>query len=126
MAKKKFMLEFDMRGTPQSMLWMYVATPSGLDQWFADEVEQDGKKFTFYWDKYPTEAMLLSIRSGERAKYRWVGDDDKSYFEFKITVSELTGHTLLTVVDFADADEEDESKALWEKQLKVLKRKLGC
>jgi hypothetical protein len=29
-------------------------------------------------------------------------------------------------VDFADADEEDESKALWEKQLKVLKRKLGC
>ena len=86
MAKKKFTLEFDMRGTPQSMLWMYVATPSGLDQWFADEVEQDGKKFTFYWDKYPTEAMLLSIRSGERAKYRWVGDDDKSYIEFKITV----------------------------------------
>lgn len=126
MSKTKYTLEFDMRGTPPSMLWMYVATPNGLDQWFADNVEQDGKNFTFYWDKYPTEAVLLSVRSGERAKFRWADDDDKSYFEFRISVSELTGHTLLTVVDFANADEEAESKALWEKQLRVLKRKLGC
>ena len=126
MSKTKYLLEFDMMGTPPSLLWMYVATPSGLDQWFADKVEQDGKKFVFYWDKYPTEAVQLSACSGERAKFRWVEEEDKSYFEFKISVSEFNGHTMLTVIDFAEDGEEDESKALWNKQLKVLKRKLGC
>jgi uncharacterized protein YndB with AHSA1/START domain len=126
MMKTKYTLEFNMKSTPASLLWMYISSPDGLKQWFADDVEQDGKKFTFYWNKYPTEAVLLSSRSGERIKYHWCEDDDKSYFEFNILSSELTGDTLLTVVDFADDDEEAESKALWEKQLKVLKRKLGC
>lgn len=126
MSKNKYILEFNMKGTPASLLWMYVATPNGLNQWFADEVEQDGKHFTFYWDKYPTEAVQLSVRLGERVKFRWLDDDDKSYFEFKITISELTGYTQLSVTDFAHEDEEEEAKALWEKQIKTLKRKLGC
>lgn len=126
MMKTKYTIEFNMKSTPPSLLWMYVSTPHGLGQWFADEVEQDGKKITFYWDKYPTDAIQLSSRSGERVKYRWADDDEKTYFEFNILTSELTGDTLLVVVDFAIEDEMDESKALWEKQLKVLKRKLGC
>lgn len=126
MTKNKYTLEFDMKGTPASLLWMYIATPNGLDQWFADEVEQDGKHFTFYWDKYPTEATQVSLRSGERVKFRWADDDDKSYFEFKITISELTGKTQLTITDFAEPSEEEGAKALWEKQVKYLKHKLGC
>lgn len=126
MPKNKYILEFDMKGTPASLLWQYISTPNGLRQWFADDVEQDGKHFTFYWDKYPTEAVQLSLRSGERIKFRWADDDDKCYFEFKISVSELTGKTQLIVTDFADSGEEEGSKALWDKQVKVLKRMLGC
>lgn len=126
MTKDKYTLEFNMKGTPTSLLWMYISTPSGLEQWFADAVEQDGKSLVFYWDKYPSEAIQMSLRSGERIKFRWAEDDDKTYFEFKITVSELTGNTLLTVTDFAEPDEEEGSKALWTKQIKTLKRKLGC
>lgn len=126
MSKNKYTLEFNMKGTPASLLWMYIATPNGLNQWFADEVEQEGKQFIFFWDNYPTEALQMSLRSGERIKFRWIDDDDKSYFEFKITVSEMTGNTLLAVTDFAEPDEEEESKALWIKQVKTLKRKLGC
>ncbi|MBQ7941662.1 MAG: hypothetical protein IJ328_04560 [Muribaculaceae bacterium] len=126
MSKNKYTLEFNMKGTPASLLWMYIATPNGLNQWFADEVEQKGKQFIFFWDNYPTEALQMSLRSGERIKFRWIDDDDKSYFEFKITVSEMTGSTLLTVTDFAEPDEEEGSKALWIKQVKTLKRKLGC
>ena len=126
MSKNKYTLEFNMKGTPASLLWMYIATPNGLNQWFADEVKQEGKQFIFFWDNYPTEALQMSLRSGERIKFRWIDDDDKSYFEFKITVSEMTGSTLLTVTDFAEPDEEEGSKALWIKQVKTLKRKLGC
>lgn len=126
MIKNKYTLEFDMKGTPESLLWMYIATPNGLSQWFADEVVQVGKNFTFYWNKYPTDAVLMSSRMGERVKYRWVDEDDKTYFEFKITLSELTGHSQLSITDFALPNEEDEAKALWTKQIKTLKRKLGC
>ena len=115
-----------MKGTPASLLWQYISTPNGLRQWFADDVEQDGKHFTFYWGNYPTEAVQLSLRSGERIKFRWADDDDKCYFEFKISVSELTGKTQLIVTDFADSGEEEGSKALWDKQVKALKRMLGC
>ena len=115
-----------MKGTPASLLWIYLSTPSGLRQWFADEVEQDGKLFTFYWEKYPTDAMQVSVRSGERIKFRWVDDDEKCYFEFKITNSELTGKTQLIITDFAEPSEENEAQALWTKQVKNLKRMLGC
>lgn len=126
MQKNKYVLEFDMKGTPVSLLWMYVATPNGLNQWFADEVTQDGKLFTFYWGDYPSEALQVSLRSGERIKFRWLEEDDKSYFEFKITISELTGHAQLIVTDFSEPEEEEGSKALWIKQVRTLKRKLGC
>ena len=126
MMKNKYTLEFNMKGTPASLLWMYISTPNGMKQWFADDVEQDGKQFTFFWDKYPTEAVLLSSRAGERVKFRWIDDDEKTYFEFKVVISELTGNTHLVVTDFAEADEEEGAKALWTKQIKTLKRKLGC
>ncbi len=126
MSKLKYTIEFEMKGTPTSLLWVYLTTPSGLKQWFADEVKQDGKMFVFYWDGYPSEAVLLSSRVGEKAKYRWLEEDDKSYFEFKITVSELTGNTQLVVTDFAEPSEEEGAKALWTKQVKTLKRLLGC
>lgn len=126
MPKDKYILEFDMKGTPASLLWLYLSTPNGLKQWFAEDVEQNGKLYTFYWNKYPTEAVQVSVRSGERIKFRWVEDDEKVYFEFKITMSELTGKTQLIVTDFADSGEEEGAKALWIKQVKTLKRMLGC
>lgn len=126
MSKNKYTLEFDMKGTPASLLWVYISTPNGLRQWFADEVEQDGKRFVFYWDKYPTEAVQMSIRMGERIKFHWVDDDDKCHFEFKITVSEFTGKTQLMVTDFSEPDELEGAQALWTKQVKTLKRMLGC
>ena len=126
MTKSKYTLEFNMKGTPVSLLWVYISTPNGLNQWFAEEVVQNEKQFTFYWEKYPNEAVLLSLRPGEKVKFRWVEEEDKSYFEFKIVISELTGDTQLLVTDFAEKGDEEGAKALWIKQVKTLKRKLGC
>lgn len=126
MSKTKYTIEFEMKGTPPSLLWVYLTTSSGLEQWFAEEVKQDGKSYHFYWDGYPNEAVLLSTRAGERAKFRWVEEDEKTHFEFKIQVSELTGNTLLVVTDFAEPAEEEGAKAVWTKQVKTLKRILGC
>lgn len=44
MAKTQFKIEYDMQGVPVTLLWQYIFMPHGLEQWFADEVRQDGDR----------------------------------------------------------------------------------
>ncbi len=126
MDKIKFTLEFDMKSVPVMLLWTYISSPSGLEQWFADKVEHEGKQMTFYWGGEPAEANQLSIRTGVSVKFRWADDETKSYFEMKILVSELTDDTVLAITDFAEPDDLDDAKELWTNQVDSLKRRLGC
>ena len=47
------------------------------------------------------------------------------FFEFRIVVDELTKDVSLIVTDFAEEDEIDEAKMLWESQISDLKQVLG-
>ena len=44
--KKLFSLEFNFHCSPQ-LLFQYLSTPSGLSEWFADDVNSRGEDFTF-------------------------------------------------------------------------------
>ena len=48
-------------------------------------------------------------------------DDPTSYFEIRIQVDEITKDVSLMVTDFADEDEVEESKMLWENQISRFK-----
>ena len=48
------------------------------------------------------------------------------YFEIKIQVDEITKDVSLIVTDFADEDEMDEAKLLWENQIGDLKSTIGA
>ncbi len=122
----KFELEFPIHASPQ-LLFQYISTPSGLSEWFADNVNSRGELFTFIWDDSEEEAKLLSKKSGERVKFKWLnGDDDSStYFEIRIQVDDITKDVSLMVTDFADNDEVEEAKMLWENQISDLKQVLG-
>lgn len=124
----KLVIDYDMKRTSAALIWNFISTPNGLAEWYCDEVERDGKEFTFYWSKAAQRASLLAIRTGQYVRFRWEESDiDKSYFELRITSSELTGTRNLQITDFA-ADEDD-AKAiihLWNKQVAALKRVLGC
>ncbi len=49
MAKKlKFQLEFPINASPH-FIYQFFVTPSGLSEWFADNVNSRGEYFTFYW-----------------------------------------------------------------------------
>lgn len=124
--KVKFEIEFPIQASPQ-LLYQYISTPSGLSEWFSDNVNSRGELFTFIWDDSEEQAKLLSKKSGERVKYRWLEDEDDtiSYFEIKIQVDEITKDVSLIVTDFAEDDEIDESKMLWENQISSLKQVLG-
>ncbi|MDN3664089.1 START-like domain-containing protein [Algibacter miyuki] len=125
--KVKFNIEFPIQASPQ-LLYQYISTPSGLSEWFSDNVNSRGELFTFIWDDSEEQAKLLNKKSGERVKFRWVEDeeDDQSYyFEIRIQVDEITKDVSLMVTDFAEDDEVDESKMLWTNQISSLKQVLG-
>lgn len=126
MAKEKFTLEYDMRSTPVAMLWAYIATANGLKEWFADDARMDGKDVVLMWNGVEQGLTIVGLRTEKYIRYRWLEDKDKTYFELRITTSELTGNSVLCVTDFAEPDELQEAKDLWNYQMEALQRQLGC
>lgn len=126
MSKKKFEIEVVVNASP-SFIYNYISTPSGLSEWFAENVNSRGEKFTFIWDGgYEDVAHLVRYKQDEYVRYRWDYDEDtKYYFEIKIQVDELTNDVSLIVTDFADEDDIDEAKDLWRSQLDDLKQRIG-
>ena len=127
MSKTKIELEFVIQASPQ-LLYQYMHTPSGLSEWFADNVNARTEKYSFFWDDSEEEALLLRKKENEFVRFRWLnGDDDQDdcYFEMRIVVDEITKDVSVVVTDFADEDEVDETKMLWESQIGDLKQVLG-
>lgn len=125
--KVKYELEFPIQVSP-SLLYQYISTPSGLSEWFADNVNSRGELFTFMWEGSEEQAKLLSKKADERMKLRWTADDEDGlnyYFEMKIQVDEITKDVSLMITDFAEKDEIDEGKMLWENMVSDLKQILG-
>lgn len=124
--KVKYEMEFPIHVSP-SLLYQYISTPSGMSEWYADNVNSRGEYFTFIWEGSEEKAKLLGKKSGERIKFRWVEDEDTNYyFELRIQVDEITKDVSLMVTDFADDEEEvEEGKMLWTNMISNLKHILG-
>jgi len=120
-------LEFPMHSSP-AFLFQYLSTPDGLSEWFADNVNSRSDIYTFIWGDSEEQAQRISHKTNERIKYKWLNDEDDKdvYFEFYIQVDALTKDVSLIVIDFADADEVDESKMFWENQISELKQTIGA
>lgn len=123
--KTKYEMEFPIQASP-SLLYNYIATPSGLSEWYADNVNSRGELFTFIWEGSEEEAKLVSKKNGERIRFQWINDEDSSYyFEIRIQVDEITKDVSIMITDFAEEDEIDEGKMLWENMISDLKQVLG-
>ena len=122
--KVKYEIEFVIQSSPQ-MLFQYIATPSGLSEWFADNVNSRGEMFTFIWDESEEEAKLIKRKSDDFVKFIWMESEDDSFFEMRIIVDEITSDVSLFITDFAEEDEIEESKMLWVNQISSLKQVLG-
>ncbi len=125
--KVRYEIEFPINSSPQ-LLYQYISTPSGLQEWFAKTVNSRGEFFTFEWDDTEENARLSSKKTGEKVKFKWIDDnknDTEYYFELRILEDEITKDVSLMVVDFAEEDEVEESKLLWENQISDLKHVIG-
>ena len=125
--KKEFVIEYDFQSSPQ-LLFQYLSTASGLSEWFSDDVNYRGEKYTFFWGDSEEYARVLSKKINEKIKFQWInGDDDEEdyFFEFKIQMDEITKDVSLIITDYADDDEQEEAKLLWDSLISDLKQVLG-
>ena len=124
MNKCKYELEYTFNTSPK-VIYTRLSTAAGLSEWFADDVNVNGNKYTFIWNGSQQVAELLQKKSLNYVKFRWVDDDPEEYFEFRIKQDELTGDLALIITDFAEEDEKDDSIDLWDTQIMELKHTLG-
>ena len=89
MNKIKFELEIPVHASPQ-MLYQYISSPSNLQEWFADKVNSRGKLYSFIWDGEEEKAELITKKSDDRIRFKWLeSEGDDSFFEIKIEVEFL-------------------------------------
>jgi len=126
MNKKKIMysLEFPIRCSP-NILYEFLSTPVGLQEWFADKVDQREQTFYFTWNGSTDTAEILEHVDNEFIRYRWSHYAKGEFFEFSIDQSMVTNETILRVTDFADKAEQKDQERLWNSQVSELKHRIG-
>ncbi len=126
MDKTKFEIEYIINTSP-TILFNCLSTPSGLSEWFADDVNIKDDRYTFFWDGSEETAILKTIRKGDSIKFQWEDDEgDDCYFEMTIKIDDLTKDVALIITDFAEGDEEqEEAKLLWDNNVVKLKQAIG-
>ncbi|MBN2611288.1 MAG: SRPBCC domain-containing protein [Bacteroidales bacterium] len=123
--KKRILLEYTLNSSPK-VLFPRLSTPGGLAEWFADDVNVKGKTYNFIWDNAENLAEVVQKKENRYIRFHWVEDEDpNTYFEFRISMDELTGDVALVITDFAYEDEKTDAIELWNSQIAKLKQVLG-
>lgn len=127
MGKEKIHMEYMLKAGSPNIVWSIISTPSGLETWFADKVSVKDKTYTFQWGKTEKrEAEVTNIRSNTFIRFHWLDDEEKrSYFELRLIYNELTEDMMLEVTDWAEPDEIEDMKDLWDSEIEKMKRVSG-
>lgn len=121
----KFEIEIVIRASAE-LLYEFFVTPSGLSEWFCDDVNIRNGIYTFVWDGQLQQARLLKTIEEHLVRYQWVEKTDGSYFEFKIQKDDLTNDISLIITDFAnDKSDQESAKLLWQSQVDKLLHVMG-
>ena len=132
MRKQRIDIEYPLATKSFNIGWDLISTAHGLERWIADHVTEEDGVFTFTWGEPWTEhdtrkAQLIDYVKYDHIKLKWEydEDDDDCYWEMRIDKSDLTNLLNLLITDFAEDDDVDGLKILWESNLDRLHRASG-
>ena len=118
MDKQKIHLEYALNATSKTILWNAISTPMGLEGWFADKVDSEGRQVTFHWGKSEVrKAEVGAMGAYCGIRFHWL--------ELKMSYSELTTDFVLEVTDYCYADDVDDLCEIWDKSVKTLRQTCG-
>jgi uncharacterized protein YndB with AHSA1/START domain len=130
MGKQKIDIEYPLMTTSPNIVWEQISSAHGLERWMADRVTEEDGVFTFTWGEPWTQQDIRKAQLVEYVKYdhitlHWEEEEDNSYWEMRIEKSDLTSNLNLLITDFADDDDADGLRILWESNLDRLHRASG-
>lgn len=113
------------------MLYPYIFSPSGLSQWFADDVSVDEDHiYNFFWDNEDHKAKMVTHRTNHYVKFEFLpeneGDEeDPLYFEIRLELNDLTQSVFIKITDYSDLEDNEEAHDLWSSLIENLKETVG-
>jgi len=126
--KEKFELEYLLKTSPR-VLENMIGSPTGLSEWFADDVNANDDIYSFVWDGSVEDARLITHKMNTKIKFKWLADEEEgldTYFEINYQVDSMTSMVALRIVDFSSAEDKEGAIMLWDQQINDLKRLLGA
>ena len=116
--KKKIptQFEFPLRSSPK-ILFGFLSTADGLEEWFADKVTIKDGNYIFHWDGEERKAKIIAKKDNQFIKFNWINEDQDTYLEFNIVTDELTNDVSLMITDFCLESEKKETQQLWSSQI---------
>lgn len=125
MERVKFTAEFIFRASP-AIVYQFLTDPACITRWFCEEVDVVDQTYTFIWNDSTEVAELIEDKEGDLVRFVWEdAEDEDEYLEFDISKSPVTGETIVYVTDFADHNEVQDQRSLWETQLARMKAEMG-
>jgi uncharacterized protein YndB with AHSA1/START domain len=125
MSKKiKYTVEYPVRCSP-AILYEFLSSSSGLQEWFADKVEDSDGVFSFSWSGSSEDAEVIEKEENKFIRFHWIDSPKDEYFEFSIEKSEVTNQTILVIHDYAEKKDIKDQSQLWQTQVKELFHRLG-
>lgn len=138
MSKFEYNAEYEI-GASVKMVYPYISTPQGLEEWFADKVEVLEDKFlNIHWNNEQHTTKIVSQRNNVMIRYEFIENleeakaktrgkkKDVNFLELKLNYSELTDTTYLVIIDYSEMNDEEVLKELWDGLIETLREKLGA
>lgn len=129
-TKTRFVVEFPINASPK-ILFPYLATASGLTQWFCDDVRYvEGQRLNFIWDQENHYAEISGQRLNRAVRFVFLDDHrqpvaDADFLEFTLDSSQVTDEVYLRVVDYSAGHSDDEQNEMWEGLVAKLREQVG-
>ena len=131
MSKKLFTRDFEIHASIK-MLYPYIYSPSGLAEWFAEDVtvNNSDKSLTFFWDNEEHKARLTAHRTNHFVRFEFLpeteeDEKDPSFFELRLEFNDMTQSLFLKVTDYSDFEDLKELEDLWESLVESLRKTVG-
>jgi uncharacterized protein YndB with AHSA1/START domain len=129
-TKRRFEMEYSINASPK-ILFPYIASASGLSQWFCDDVRLDpDHRLNMVWDKQSHFAEIAAQRPGRSIRYVFLDEQkrplqDANYLDFTLESSRITDEVFLRVTDYSDHPDTQEQQELWEGLVGKLRDQVG-
>jgi hypothetical protein len=75
MDRVEFQVEVPIQASKGS-IFSRLNNPSGLSEWFSDDVNIKKDVFTFFWDGSEESARLVTQKREEFVKFRWIEHEE--------------------------------------------------